>query len=40
MPSLQVQVDYGVLKLGMSEKHLDGAQIGTCFEHMRGETVP
>src|ERR1035438_538954 len=24
----------------MSEKYLDGAQIGACFEHMRGETVP
>src|ERR1017187_2799714 len=40
VPSRQVQVDCGVLKLGMSEKYLDGAQIGPCFEHMRGETVP
>jgi len=36
----QVQIDGRVFELGVSEKHLDGAQIGACFEHMRGETVP
>ena len=34
----QVQIDGRVFELGVSEKHLDGAQIGARFEHMRGET--
>jgi hypothetical protein len=29
-----------VFELGVSEKHLDGAQIGAGFQHVSGETVP
>jgi len=35
----QVQIDGRMFELGVPEKHLDGAQIGACFKHMRGETV-
>src|SRR5450631_1599980 len=36
----QVQVDGGVSELGVSEKDLDGAQVGAGFEHMRCEAMP
>ena len=35
----QVQVDGGVSELGMSEKNLDGAQVGAGFQHVRCETM-
>ena len=36
----QVQVNGGVSELGMTEKNLDGAQVGAGFQHMSRETVP
>src|ERR1700756_18825 len=36
----QMQVNSGVSELGVAEKHLDGAQIGARFEHVRCEAVP
>ena len=36
----QVQIDCRVFELGVSEKHLDGAQIGACFQHVSRKTVP
>jgi len=35
----QVQVYGGVSKLGVAEKHLDGAQVGASFQHVRREAV-
>ena len=35
-----MQIDRRVFELGVSEKYLDGTQIGACFQHMCGETVP
>jgi len=35
-----MQVNSGVSELGVAEKHLDGAQIGARFEHVRCEAVP
>jgi hypothetical protein len=34
-----VQVNRRVFELGVSEKNLDGAQVGAGFQHVRGETV-
>jgi len=36
----QMQVNRGVSELGMAEKNLDGAQVGTGFQHMSRETMP
>jgi transposase len=38
--SRQVQVNGGVSELGMTEKNLDGAQVGAGFQHMSRETMP
>ena len=35
----QVQVNRRVFKLGVSEKYLDGAQIGAGFQHVSGEAM-
>ena len=35
-----MQIDGRMFELGVSEKHLDGAQIGAGFQHVSGETVP
>jgi hypothetical protein len=35
-----VQVDGGVSELGMTEEHLDGAQVGACFQHVCREAMP
>ena len=36
----QVQIDGGMGELGMTEKNLDGAQVGAGFQHVRGEAMP
>jgi len=36
----QVQIDSGMSELGMTEKNLDGAQVGASFQHVRGEAMP
>jgi hypothetical protein len=36
----QMEIDERVFQLAMAEEHLDGAQIRTGFEQMRGKTVP
>ena len=35
----EVQIDRGFLQVAMSQQHLDGAQVGTGFEQMRGKAV-
>ena len=35
----QVQVDGGVIELGVSKKYLDGAQVGTGFQHVCCEAM-
>jgi hypothetical protein len=35
-----MQVDGRVFEFCMAELHLDGAQIRSCFEQVRSETVP
>ena len=35
-----MQVDGGVSELGVSEKNLDGAQVGAGFQHVRCEAMP
>src|SRR5208282_797851 len=35
----EVQIDRGFLQVAMTEQHLDGAQVGTGFEQMRGKAV-
>src|SRR5271166_3689348 len=36
----QVQMDGGMSELGVSEKHLNGAQVGAGFQHVCCEAVP
>ena len=35
----QVQVDGGVIELGVSKKYLDGAKVGASFKQMCGEAM-
>ena len=39
MPPGEMQVDRRLLEVTMTEQHLDGAQVGTGFEQMRGKAV-
>jgi len=39
MPSGEMQVDRRFFKVAMAEQHLDGTQVGTGFEQMRGKAV-
>ena len=39
MATGQVQVEGGVGELGMSEKNLDGAQVGAGLQHVSGKAV-
>jgi hypothetical protein len=39
MPLGQVKVDGSDLKVAMAEQDLNGAQVGSGFEQVRGETV-
>ena len=39
MPPGEMQIDRRFLKVAMSQQHLDGAQVGTGFEQMRGKAV-
>jgi len=34
-----MQIDRGFLKVAMPQQHLDGTQVGACFEQMRGKAV-
>jgi hypothetical protein len=36
----KVQVNRGLFQIVVTEEHLDGAQVGTRFEQMSGETMP
>jgi hypothetical protein len=35
----EVQIDRGFLQVAMSQQHLNGSQVGTGFEQMRGKAV-
>jgi hypothetical protein len=35
----EVQVNRGLFEVTMSQQHLDGAQIGSAFEHVRGKAM-
>ena len=35
----EVQVDRRLFQIAMAQQHLDGAQVGTGFEQMRGKAV-
>src|ERR1700688_4583372 len=35
----EMQIDRSLLKVAMPEQHLDGAQVGTGFQQMRGKAV-
>ena len=35
----EMQIDRRLLQVAMSEQHLNGAQVGTGFEQMRGKAV-
>ena len=35
----QVEIERGGVQISVAEQHLDGAQVGACFEHVRSETV-
>lgn len=39
MPAGQMQVDGCFFKIAMPEQHLDGAQVGTGFQKVRGKTT-
>jgi hypothetical protein len=39
MPPGEMQIDCRLLKVAMPEQHLNGAQVGTGFEQMRGKAV-
>src|SRR5258708_22482601 len=39
MPPGEMQIDRGFFKVAMPQQHLDGAQVGTSFEQMRGKAV-
>ena len=36
----KVQVNRGLFQIVVTEEHLDGTQVGTCFEQMSGKTMP
>jgi hypothetical protein len=40
MPARQMQVQRGVLDLGVAEQDLNGAQISAGFQQVRGKAVP
>jgi len=40
MPMREMQINRGLFQIAMSEQHLDGAQIGTGFEQVRGKAMP
>jgi hypothetical protein len=39
MPMREMKIDRGLFKIAMAEEHLDGAQIGSAFEHVRGKAM-
>ena len=39
MPPGQMQIDRGLFQIAMPQQHLDGAQVSTGFEQMRGKAV-
>ena len=39
MATRQMQIDRRFLQVTMSQQHLNGAQVGSGFEQMSGETV-
>ena len=39
MPPGEMQIDRGFLQVAMPQQHLDGSQVGTGFEQMRGKAV-
>jgi hypothetical protein len=39
MPPGEMQIDRGFLQVAMPEQHLNGSQVGTGFEQMRGKAV-
>jgi hypothetical protein len=40
MPLREMQVDGSDLEISMAEQYLNGAQVGSGFEQVRGETMP
>ena len=36
----EMKIDRGLFEIAMSQQHLDGAQIGSAFEHVRGKAMP
>jgi hypothetical protein len=40
MPLRQMQIDRRLLKVAVSEQHLDGAQVGAGFKKVGGKAVP
>jgi hypothetical protein len=39
MPLREMQVDGSDLEVSMAEQYLNGAQVGSSFEKVRGETM-
>jgi hypothetical protein len=34
-----MKIDRGLFEIAMAEEHLDGAQVGPSFQHVRGKAM-
>ena len=39
MPMREMKIDRGLFEIAMAEEHLDGAQVGPSFQHVRGKAM-